>query len=114
MTLYFLSLLFVLLGNYGFYKTNNVIGAFPSPDGNAWLFYNLFGGVLATVGIIAILIVGFFVYSWWVPFLVLVFASILVGFIYLSLPLGATYAIFGFPLGVISFLIFCYFEYLRF
>lgn len=99
--LYVAALFFLILASYGHNKSSGSIGAQPTPGTTAWHLYAWFGGGLSTIGIIALLIGGFIYLSWWVPIAALFGSLFLAGLVYGALPIGATYAIFGFPVGAV-------------
>lgn len=98
--LYVAATLFLGLASYGHYKSSAYAGSQPRPGTTPWYLYSL-GGKLSSLGLIALLIGGFVSLSWWVPIVVFLGTAFLSGFIYQAAPLGATYAIIGFPLGAL-------------
>lgn len=99
--LYAAALFFLILASYGHNKSSSSIGAQPMPGTTAWHLYAWFGGGLSTIGIVALLIGGFVYLSWWVPIVALFGSLFLAGLVYGAMPIGATYAIFGFPVGAV-------------
>ena len=97
--LYCLSLLFLLLANYAHYKTSMFVGTQVPPGTAAGTIYSL-GGHLPPFAITGLLGWGFYIFSWWVPLASVVGGSILAGWIYGKVPIGATFVIFGLPVGV--------------
>jgi hypothetical protein len=99
--LYAAAVFCLMLATYGHKKSSAYIGAQPIPGTTAWHLYSWFGGGLSTLGITALLIGGFVYLSWWIPIATLFGSAFLAGMAYGALPIGATYAIFGFPLGAL-------------
>ena len=101
---YALAMYLFSMSSFGLQKAYSSLGTQPVP-GVVELLANLFGGPLSLIGIIALIVLGFMSFPWWLPAIALVFSWFFAGYTYGKLPIGAEYALFGFPAGVIATII---------
>jgi len=100
--LYSVSLFGFLIAGYAQAKTSGLAGAEPLPGTRLHSAYMWFGGGLSTLGIVALLIAGFFTLAWWVPIAALFAGLFSAGALYGLVPLGPTWVFIGFPLGLLT------------